>query len=67
LHPVTFEKISVNRHTANLRLLRPKARVDRLNKLADRFGVDLNHAIMLELDLMEAEPPQGALTGISTI
>ena len=36
-------------------------RVDRLNKFADRFSVPLSHALMLELDLMEAEPPQGLM------
>ncbi len=62
LHPVTFEKISVNRHTANFKASSAqKQRVDRLNKFADRFSVPLSHALMLELDLMEAEPPQGPM------
>jgi hypothetical protein len=62
LHPVTFEKISVNRHTANFKASSAqKQRVDRLNKFADRFNVPLSHALMLELDLTEAEPPQGTM------
>ncbi len=62
LHSVTFEEVSVNRRTANFKASSAqKKRVDRLNKFADRFSVPLSHALMLELDLIEAEPPQGTM------
>ncbi len=50
LHPVTFEKISITRHTANFKASSAqKQRVDRLNRFADRFSMHLSHAIMLEM------------------
>ena len=62
LHPVTFEKVSINRHNPNFKASSiQKERVERLNKFADRFDVQLNHALMLELDLMEVDPPQRSL------
>ncbi|MBI2925924.1 MAG: hypothetical protein HYY24_09495 [Verrucomicrobia bacterium] len=62
LHPVTFEKVSVNRHNPNFKASSlQKQRVERLNKFADRFSVHLSHALLLELDLMEVDPPQRSL------
>ena len=59
LHPVTFEKVSVNRHTPNFKSSSvQKQRVERLNKFTDRWSVQLSHALLLELDLMEVDPPQ---------
>ncbi len=62
LHPVTFEKVWINRYTANFKASSAqKQRIDRQNKFADRVSVPLSHALMLELDLMEDEPPQGSM------
>jgi hypothetical protein len=62
LHPVTFEKVSVNRHNPNFKASSvQKERVERLNKFADRFSVHLSHALLLEIDLMEVDPPQRSL------
>lgn len=62
LHPVTFEKLTVNRHNPNFKASSiQKERVERLNKFADRFTVHLSHALMLEVDLMEVDPPQRSL------
>jgi len=62
LHPVTFEKVSVNRYTPKFKASSvQKERVERLNKFADRFSVELRHALLLELDLMEVDPPQRSL------
>lgn len=62
LHPVTFEKVSVNRHNPNFKASSvQKERVERLNKFADHFSVHLSHALLLETDLMEVDPPQHSL------
>ena len=62
LHPVTFEKVSVNRHNPNFKASSTqKERVERLNQFADRFNIQLSHALMLEVDLMEVDPPQRSL------
>lgn len=62
LHPVTFEKVSVNHHNANFTASSvQKERVERLNKFADHFSIHLSHALLLEIDLMEVDPPQRSL------
>ncbi|MGA2176205.1 MAG: hypothetical protein ABSH38_14610 [Verrucomicrobiota bacterium] len=59
---VTFEKVSFNRHTAGFRAsASQKRRVERLNKAADRFDDLLHHALMLEVDLIELDPPKTSL------
>lgn len=62
LHPVTFEKVSVSRHTPSFKSSQvQKQRAQRLNKSADRFATPLNHALMLEVDLIEVDPPENVL------
>ncbi len=62
LEAITFEKIAVNRHNASFSAsTAQKERVARLNKSAERFSVHLSHALMLDLDLIEADPPQDSL------
>lgn len=62
LHPVTFEKLSVNRHNPNYKSSSTQhERTSRRNKFADRFDINLSHAMLLELDLMEVDPPKSAL------
>lgn len=61
LQPVTFENVSINRQTAKFKA--PpifQRRAERHNKAADRFNIPLSHALMLEVDLSEAEPPQAS-------
>jgi len=62
LHPVTFEKMTLNRHNATFKAASvQKQRVERLNKFADRFDIKFSHAMLLELDLMEIDPPARSL------
>jgi hypothetical protein len=62
VQPVTFEKIASFRRAANFKASRnEKARVERHNLAADRTGGIPGHAVMMELDLIEFEPPQDAL------
>ena len=62
LHPVTFEKVSVNRHNPSFRAsTTQKEKVERLNKFTERFNIPLSHALMLEIDLVEIDPPQRSL------
>jgi hypothetical protein len=63
LHPVTFERVSINRQNASFQATSAqKHRVERFNKFADRFNVHLSHALLLELDLTEVDPPAGSMT-----
>ena len=62
LHPLTFEKIAVQRHNAGAGATEEqKARANRFNKKADRMDRGFTHALMLEVDLMETNPPQSSL------
>lgn len=62
LHAVTFEKVSVSRHNPSFKASADqKQRVERLNRFADRINEPLSHAMLLELDLMEVDPPKSAL------
>ena len=62
VHPVTFEKIALSRHNANFKSsAAQKRRIDRLNKFTERFNVDSGHVLMMELDLMESDPPEASL------
>ena len=63
VQPVTFEKVSLSRHTASIQASAvQKRRVERLNKATDRFaGPPLRHALMLEVDLTELDPPKTSL------
>ena len=62
LHPVTFEKVSINRHQPGFNASSgQKRRAQRLNASADRFSRPLSHALVLETDLMEVDPPSNSL------
>lgn len=59
LQPVTFENVSIKRQTAKFKSPQTfQRRAERSNKGADRFNVPLSHALMLEVDVTEADPPE---------
>ncbi len=63
IHPVTFNSLTVRRFNASpLATNAQKQRYERLNKKADRVDTSLNQAIMMELDLVEFDPPENSLT-----
>ncbi len=58
LQPVTFERVGIARFNADFRASpQRKEQIIRLNKKADRIKTGVAHALMLELDLVEHEPP----------
>jgi hypothetical protein len=62
VRPVTFEKVSVQRYNPSFGASREqRVRIERLNRKADRIDLKSAHAIMMELDLLESDPPVGAL------
>jgi hypothetical protein len=62
LQPVTFEKLASFRRAATFKASRDeRAQVERHNLSADRTGRIPGHAVMLELDLIEFDPPKDAL------
>jgi hypothetical protein len=62
MRPVAFEKVSVQRYNPSIGATREqRARIERLNQKADRIDIKAAHAIMMELDLVENDPPVGAL------
>src|SRR5437667_6436659 len=62
VQPVTFEKVTVHKHTADFQASRlQRRRVERLNLNTQRFQGDFSHALMLELDLVEFDPPEQSL------
>jgi hypothetical protein len=59
LQPVTFERLNLPRRNVDERATRDqKSRVDRLNRFAERIGDALSHALVLDVDLMENDPPK---------
>ena len=61
-HPVTFSPIGQQTHNApGLSTDGQKKRLARLNRKAERVDHTLAHAIMLELDLVEFNPPADSL------
>jgi len=59
---VTFEKVSLYRHSAGFQASASKIRrAERLNKAAARFDATLHHGLMLEVDLIEFDPPKTSL------
>jgi hypothetical protein len=62
IQPVTFERVAITRLNPPFRASpEQRQRIDRLNKRADRIKPVAAHALMMDLDLIEYEPPQSAL------
>ncbi|MGH8093982.1 MAG: hypothetical protein ACREIF_10990 [Chthoniobacterales bacterium] len=62
IQPVTFERVARTHFNAKFRSSEEqRRRIDRLNKRADRVEFGAAHALMLDLDLIEHEPPSGSL------
>jgi hypothetical protein len=62
LQPVTFQNITLQKHNIGPRLTESqKRRIERLNKRSEKVNFSLAHALMLELDLIEYNPPQDSL------
>jgi hypothetical protein len=63
VQPVSFERVNLTKQNAGFQASKiEKNRIDRRNKFADRIvNVSLSHAIILELDLTEDDPPEGVL------
>ena len=60
--PVTFESIKFQRVNAGARASAETVkRIERLQKKAERVGAIDPHALMLEVDLVEFDPPAGSL------
>jgi hypothetical protein len=60
VQPVTFDHNRLTKQNAGSQINRvEKNRIDRRNKFADRINQDfvVSHALILELDLMENDPP----------
>jgi len=61
VQPVTFERVTIPKQNANYRANRvEKSRVDRFNQFAGKVSASLSHALALEVDLMENDPPAKA-------
>jgi hypothetical protein len=62
VQPVTFEQVTLHKHTADFQASpQQRRRVERLNLNTQRFQGDFSHALMLELDLLEFDPPEQSL------
>jgi hypothetical protein len=58
IQPVTFERVAVARFNPDFRSSpQRKEQIKRLNKRADRIKGGVAHALMLQLDIVEHEPP----------
>ena len=58
LQPVTFERVNMVKQNAGFYATKgEKNRIHRRNIFADRINQNLSHAMMLEVDLMENDPP----------
>jgi hypothetical protein len=58
VHPVTFQSMTVQRYTPAPRATATqRRRLERLNQKADRLNTSLQHGIMMEIDLIEFNPP----------
>jgi len=63
VQPVTFENTRLTHQNIGAQLTKvEKNRIDRRNTFADRINKSfvVSHALMLELDLMENDPPADA-------
>lgn len=62
IHPVTFHSLTVQKYNAApLSTASHRRRLDRLNRRADRMDTSLRQGIMMELDLIEFDPPIATL------
>jgi hypothetical protein len=58
IQPVTFERVAIARFNPDFRSSpERRRRIERLNKRAERIKTGVAHALMLDLDLIEHEPP----------
>jgi hypothetical protein len=61
LQPSTFERINISKQAASVQATKgTKSLIDRRNKFADRVGAFVSHALILDLDLTEDDPPKQA-------
>jgi hypothetical protein len=59
IQPVTFNQVTVARFNPQFRSSpEQRRRIERLNKQAERLEGGVAHALMLDLDLIEYEPPE---------
>lgn len=62
IQPVTFERVAKTHFNPDFRASpEQRRRIDRLNKRADRVKNGAAHALMMDLDLIEQEPPASSL------
>ena len=62
IQPVTFERVATARFNPDFRASpEERERIDRMNRRADRVKLGPAHALMMDLDLVEQEPPPSSL------
>lgn len=62
IQPVTFERLARTHYNADFRSsTEQRRRIERLNKRSDRVTDGAAHALMMDLDLIEYNPPSGSL------
>ncbi|MEI6809917.1 MAG: hypothetical protein WCN95_14460 [bacterium] len=62
IHPVTFQSLTVQKFTPPpLATAAQRRRFARLNRKAEHMDTSLRQGIMMELDLLEFDPPTGSL------
>jgi len=59
LQPVTFDRLKLEKRNVDPRATREqKSRIDRYNKFVESVGEPLSNALVLDVDLMENDPPK---------
>ena len=62
IQPVTFERVAIARFNPDFRASpERRKRIERLNKQAERIKTGVAHALMIDLDLIENDPPDSSL------
>ncbi len=62
IHPATLETVTLQRHTSPPRATASqRRRAERLNRRSDRTDTSVQHVVMMELDLIEFDPPMAPL------
>lgn len=62
LQPVTFERVKIEKRNIDIRAPKEQqSRIDRLNKFTERIKETFSHALVLDVDLMENDPPPDSL------